>query len=103
MKILSMILAFLFALGIAFADPNEKKTAGTITAVDASKKLITVTTPDNVSMVFAVAPSTELDYKKQKGKPVFTDLKVGTWVKIEYFPGDAIHTAEEIDIYPAAQ
>ncbi|MDR2883904.1 MAG: hypothetical protein LBV09_02215 [Deferribacteraceae bacterium] len=98
MKILTFLLVLVATVAIA---KDDLKIAGSITAVDAAKQQITVTTPDNAALVFAIVPSTDIDFKKQKGKPTFTDLAIGTWVKIEYLAGNNVNTAKEVDIYPA--
>ena len=101
-KLLSMLIVVAIAsVSSAFAKDNDVKISGTVSAVDSVNKRITIKDIDGKDVMFAVVPSTDIEFKKKMMEHAkFTDLKVGQHVEVQYVPGvTKTNVAEEIDIY----
>lgn len=101
-KIFLPLLLVAFFTAPAFArDKDDFEIAGRVSEINQTDKIFTLDTVDGKKFKMAVTPSTEIEYaKKFFDSAKFFDIRIGEWVKVEYYPGDKINTAKEIKIYP---
>lgn len=98
-KLFIPLLSAVFLSTAALAG-DDHEVLGRVTAIDGGAQTFQVTTPDKKVYDFASTPMTEYEIEnKVFSKASYLDLKQGQWVKVEYVPGDKVHTAKEVDIF----
>ncbi len=102
MKKILLSMALVVATSTVAMAQNQKdmEIAGRVSNIDTDKMTFVVETVESIPYNFAVVPSTEFEYKgKVFDNATFSDLKDGIWVRVDYFKGQNIHTADEVKIY----
>lgn len=101
---LCVALCCLFMVPSAFANKNKVYTMGTVESVDVAGQSFVVKQADNVLVTLLVTPASEFEVEfKDKFKfdrdVLFTDLKVGDWVKVKSYSVGTMLQVDEVDIY----
>ncbi len=102
----ALLVAFccLFMVGNAFASKNKVYNMGTVESIDVAAKSFVVKQADNSMVTLTVTPASEFEVEfKDKFKfdkdVLFTDLKIGDWVKVKSYSVGTVLQVDEVDIY----
>ncbi len=100
-KILLVLFLVIGVAGTAIAKKDkDMKMAGKVKSVDANNGVFVIETVEQIPYTFAITPMTDIEYEDRLFDGAeLTDLSEGVWVTVEYFPGQKVHTADEIKIY----
>ncbi len=81
-------------------DNKDMEIAGKVKSIDTDKNIFIVETVESIPYTFAVIPTTDFEYEDRIfDNATFQDVEEGVWVKVEYHPGEKIHTADEVKIH----
>ncbi len=98
--LLATMMVFAIAATASAKDKDDMKMSGKVKSIDTTNNIFVVETVEQIPFTFAITPMTDFEYKDRFFDDAeFTDIVEDVWVEVKYFPGQKIHTADEVEIF----